>query len=367
MTAPGTFAARRIGAMPWLAVAGPRTACFQALGEHAAPFIRAIVEELPQLEALRRQIATPAGRTRFDDVVEATATRFPAQMDELAALAAGAGVDRRTVLLLNCRGDLGDQAAGGCSDVSVPGERWVLGHNEDGDERFAGGMCGVTLAVDGERPVFALWYPGMLASNAFALNAGLAWGIDHVPAVRSTMGPARHVVARALHQVSDLDAASRLLSSGPSAGCFAYNFAERATGRVATVEAGGGAGGRGTGHGASPMLWHTNHLRYGGTAEQTHGAARSVQGDAGATDAPGPSSCARGDVLSRIVTTRGPTEPLSADEVLGVLTTALPDGVRAEGTSVTLCTVVVDGAGDEVTFVPRGGEPACVAYCELLA
>ena len=346
---------RRIGALPWLSVSGTRRECFRALGEHAAVPIWSIMEGLTQLQALRRHVATPVGRARLDAVTQATAARFPVHMDEMAALAEGAGVDARTVLLLNMRGDFGDPRAGGCSDVAVPGDRWVLGHNEDGDPLFADCISGLTLAVDGERPVFALWYPGMLPANAFTLNRGLAWGVDHVPAAAATVGPARHVVARALQQVEDLDAAAELLAAEPSAGGFAYNFAERATGRIATIEAGGGATGRADAPRAGPMLWHTNHLRYSGA------------GGGGA----GPSSCARGEVLAR--TAAAAAEPLGAEEVLDLLTTPLPGGVHAEagagtgGATVTLCTVVIDGASDEATFVPMGGQPARVPVADLLA
>lgn len=351
MTGTATVTRRRLGAMRWLMVSGSRQACFRALGEQAAPTIRDVLDSLPQLHALRRHVATPVGRGRFDAVVEATAARFPIHMEEIAAMAGGAGVEVETLVLLNLRGDFGDPRAGGCSDIAVPGDAWVLGHNEDGDPCFTGEISGLTLAVDGERPVFALWYPGMLPANAFTLNSGLAWGIDHVPPAAASVGPARHVVARALQQAEDLDAAIELLRCAPSAGGFAYNFVERTTGRVLTVEAGGGAAGRAEARGGGAMLWHTNHLRYT-TASGTE---------------PGPSSCARGDVLARVTAEGAEERTLDAHRVLDVLTTPLPHGVRAEGQSVTLCTVVVDGASNGATFVPRAGEAVRVPIDELLA
>lgn len=341
---------RRLGTMPWLTVTGPRQACFHALGAHAAEVIGTVVATLPQLQALRRHVGARSGRSRFDAVVKATVARLPVQMEEMAALAAGAGVDVETVLLLNLRGDLGDPRAGGCSDIAVPGDRWVLGHNEDGDALFAAGISALTLQADADRPVFALWYPGMLPSNAFTLNDALAWGIDHVPAREVVVGPARHAVARALQQVETLDAAADFLDALPSAGGFAYNFAERATGRVATVEAGGGAGGLIEPPHDRTMLWHTNHLRRPGR-------------DGGAA---GPSSCARGEVLASVAEQTAGSR-LGRDRVLEVLTTPLPGGVRAVGPSMTLCTVVVDGAACELTLVPAGGVPARVSLDQLLA
>lgn len=345
-----TLTQARIGTLPWLTVAGPRQECFFELGRHAAVTISAVIDTLPQLAALRRHVATSAGRARFDAVAEATGNLFPRHMDEMAALAHGAAANVETVLLLNMRGDFEDPRANGCSDIAVPGDRWVLGHNEDGDPLFADSISGLTLKVDGEPPLFALWYPGMLPSNAFTVNRGLAWGIDHVPATATTAGPARHIVARALQHVEALDQAVDFLASTPSAGGFAYNLAERATGRVATVEAGGGAGADPQPPGRTPMLWHTNHLRYATAA----GAA------------PVSSSCARGEVLAGIAEREG-DRPLGPDRVLDVLTTPLPHGVRADGQSVTLCTVVVDGARDELTVAPRGGEAARVPIDELLA
>lgn len=371
--AGATLTEGRIGAMPWLRVAGERQACFHALGAHAAGTIRTVMASLPQLDTLRRQVHEPEGRSGFEAVVAATADRFPVQMEEMAALAAGAGVPVDTVLLLDMRGDLGDPWAEDCSDVTVPGEAWLLGHNEDGDALFAEGISGLSLLVDGDVPVFALWYPGMLPSNAFTLNEGLTWGIDHVPPEAAMVGPSRHVVARALQQITDLDEAVDFLASEPSAGGFAYNFAERSTGRVATVEAGGGAGvrvraigpddtagsasasspdgnTRAFAPGRPPVLWHTNHLR--------------LPSAGGAP--PRASSCARGDVLAA-ATTPAAAAPIDRARLLEILTTPLPTGVRSLGDSMTLCTVVVDGAANELVLVPPGGELAGVPLDELLA
>lgn len=346
---PATLEERRLGTLPWLTVTGPRRACFQALGRHVAHALRTVVETLPQLDALRRRRETAEGGARVAAVLRATAERFPAHVDEITAMADGAGVASETLLLLNLRGDVGAPRAGGCSDVVVPGARWVLGHNEDGHTSFAGLISGLTLHVDGERPVFALWYPGMLPSNAFTLNAGLAWGIDDVPAEEPVDAPGRHAVARALQQVERLDDAVAFLVSQPSAGAFAYNLIERATGRVASVEAGGGVYALARGPESTPILWHTNHLRFTETAR------------AGAR----PASCARGDVLRAMAASGG--EPSDAVAVLQILTTPLPRGVLAQGAARTLCTVVLDGSAGAMTLVAAGHPPTHVAMDDLLS
>lgn len=67
-----------------------------------------------------------------------------------------------------------------------------------------------------------------------------------------------------------------------------------------------------------------------------------------------------------------PEKPLDGDGLAQVLTTALPDGVRQEGTYETMCTVVADLTAGEVMFVPGrfasgAGEVARVKIDELLA
>lgn len=140
---------RSLGTMPWLVVSGPRTDCFHALGAHANDAIRAVVATLPELAAVRRVVATPEGLERRAAVLASSEARFAPQMAEVAAMAHGAGVDPETLLLLNLRGELAHEEIADCSDLLMGGERWILGHNEDGDPHFEGALCAVTLRADG--------------------------------------------------------------------------------------------------------------------------------------------------------------------------------------------------------------------------
>ena len=103
----GRVVERRLGTVPWLVVRGPTAEAFTSLGAHLATDIRAVVEGLPSLAALRRHVATEPGRHRFAAVRRATQSRFPGPWAELTALAAGAGVALDDLALLNFRGDLG--------------------------------------------------------------------------------------------------------------------------------------------------------------------------------------------------------------------------------------------------------------------
>jgi hypothetical protein len=55
---------RRLGTVPWLVVRGPAAEAFASLGAHLAAEIRAVVEGLPSLAALRRHVRQRAGQTQ---------------------------------------------------------------------------------------------------------------------------------------------------------------------------------------------------------------------------------------------------------------------------------------------------------------
>lgn len=353
-----SFVECRIGSMRWLTVRGEREWCFRTLGEKMAETVHAALGHLPEMQSLRGALSERRLRDRFDRMVEATADRYPDVLEEVGAMAAGAGVDVEQLVLMSVHGDLGDRPAGGCSDIAVAGEQAVLGHNEDGDVVFDGRLCLLSLHVDGDQPLCAVWYPGMLPANAFVMTAGLAWGIDHVPVAEPAVAPGRHFVARALQRVArDLDGAVAFLASEPSAGGFAYNFAELGTGRVATVETAAGASVASEvsagAHGGTPMLWHTNHLRH----------LHPGPGDAPASRA---RTCARGDVLSARFEEAGGS-PFGRDEVTEILTAPIPFGVRQDGSTMTLCTAVLDVAGRELEVIPAGDQPARARVDDLIA
>jgi Acyl-coenzyme A:6-aminopenicillanic acid acyl-transferase len=347
-----------VGGLRWLVVTGPRLDGFRALGEHARGEIRDVVEGMPERPALERFVATERGRAALDRVVAATAVAHPVEYAELEALAAGAGVGFDTMMLANVRGDLGGDEGTGCSDLGWRRTRSVMAHNEDGAPALQGRFMLVTLAVEGEAPVTAEWYAGFLPSNTFAVNGhGLAWGINHLQVSAPAAAAGRHFVARGLQRAHSLEAAIDFLATHPSAGGFAYNLGEVATGRVATVESAAGRVAVVEADPATqPMLWHTNHMRYldddqvalaDGVPSVVDEAARSL----GLPD----ESRARGCVIEAI---GQPLDEPSPDWFLDVLTTPAPRGVYRSATDgdplMTLCSAAVDLTGAEVTLQPRG-------------
>ncbi len=366
-----------VAGLRWVVVAGHRLAAFRALGELARDEIREVVESMPERRALERFVATSQGKALLDRVVAKTVRTQPAEYAELAAMAAGAGADFDTILLVNLRGDLGGHDGTGCSDLGWRRARSLVAHNEDGAPALQGRFMLLTLAIEGEAPVTTEWYAGFLPSNTLAVTwHGLVWGINHVQVSTPAAGAGRHFVARGLQQARSLDAAIDYLSTHVSAGGFTYNFGEAASGRVATVEA---AAGRVVVVEADPatrsLMWHTNHLRHL-DGESASPPGKTLAGEIGpsAADEAARSlglpdeSMARGRVLDALGV---PAAEPSPDWFLDILTSAAPDGVYRSAEHgdplMTLCSAATDLTAGEVTLQPRGSPRMRLPLADLAA
>lgn len=366
-----------VAGLRWVVVAGPRLAVFRALGELARDETHEVVESMPERRALERFVATSQGRAVLDRVVAETARAQPAEYAELAALAAGAGIDFDTILLANLRGDLGGDDGTGCSDLGWRRARSLVAHNEDGAPALQGRFMLLTLAVDGEAPVTTEWYAGFLPSNTLAVTGhGLVWGINHVQVSAPAAGAGRHFVARGLQQARSLDAAIGYLSAHVSAGGFTYTFGEAVTGRVATAEAAAGRVAVVEADPATrPLMWHTNHLRYlDGERASPPETSPAAEIDPGVADEAARSlglpdeSMARGCVLDAVTV---PAAEPSPDWFLDILTSAAPDGVYRSAEHgdplMTLCSAAADLTAGEVTLQPRGGPRVRLPLADLAA
>lgn len=369
---------RELGGLPWIRIEGPAADAFAALGEHARPGIGQVLGDWDGLATLRQHAAGP-GREWLAAAAAASQAHCPGPWSELAAMAAGAGAPLDDLLLLNCRGDMGDvppdgqpaNDGAGCSDLAWRRQRSFIAHNED-DAAFFGGRCALlTLALDGQPVVTAFWKPGFLPSNTIAVTqSGLVWSIDHLTVPVPAAGrPGRHFVARGLAAAaSTVGQALDYLRAHPTAGGFSYTIgdqsgrvviAESAAGQFAWREVGGdrldGAGKAGGADGADgaegALSWHTNHGRFVTGAEgRSPGTSRT-----------------RGEVLEKL------TEP--ADEPGAAWFTDIlagagpPVGVRAEPdpgtTTATLCTFVADLSGADLIIMVRGRQPITVPLPDL--
>lgn len=360
-----TLEQRRLGELDWIVVRGERGEVFEALGQHCAERIAAVVgtsELLPQLR-------TRAERSpHYAEVRERSRLDCAQQWAELQSLALGAGVDAEDLVLLNLRGDLGEDGTG-CTDVAFrSGSEVVIAHNEDGSADFDCVM--LTLVIDEDPAVSVFWYPGMLPANSFVItDTGLAWGCDAVQVDHPARAPGRHFIARAMQGASTIEELEEFLRSHRSAGGFAYAVGEWRGNRAAHLEAAAGqvsrvdlptdlpvdlptgsaaTGGRNSG---TPLLWHTNHLR------QLEGLDRA-----------GEESVTRGEVAADWEPT-GSAVGWCLDSLAARGTSeggVHRDAAPGAATSVTLGTLILECESGQLTIAPRGRPVVTRSVPELL-
>jgi Acyl-coenzyme A:6-aminopenicillanic acid acyl-transferase len=356
---PAALTEQRLGDLRWLVLSGPAEEAFTSLGAYTRAEIGDVLENCPQVAQLRRHVASPPGSQLLAAVRHTSAARFPQAWAELAAMAGGAGVDVDDLALLNFRGDLGTvgpataEDGGACSDLAWRRGRSFIAHNEDQPQFFDGRCVLLTLALEGQQPVWTFWIPGFVPGNTFtATGSGLVWSIDHLPVGSPGPGAGRHLVARGLQRAAgSVDQAIKYLRSRPSAGGFAYTIGNRA-GRVVSVEAAAGQHAWREAGTDGALMWHTNHGRY----------------VAGADPGPLGTSVPRGQVLAGLEEPAG--EPDASWFVSVLAGATLPLGVRAEpsaaSSAVTVCTFVASLTDGEVTVLSRGSAAVTVPLTDLV-
>ncbi|TIU28374.1 MAG: peptidase C45, partial [Mesorhizobium sp.] len=128
-------------------------------------------------------------------------------------------------------------APDGCTTVQLPGSPHVIGHNEDGDPDFAGHCALAHVASAGGTPFTAFVYPGSVPGHTFAATSkGLVQTVNNIRPLAGGAGAPRMVLARAILDTSDLDAAVALLRSAPRAGAFHLTLAQAGDERLLSVE-----------------------------------------------------------------------------------------------------------------------------------
>ncbi|MET3811520.1 C45 family peptidase [Arthrobacter sp. UYEF3] len=358
---------KSIAGLRWLVIKGERTAVFRQLGRHAAEDVHAVQRSLPEREGLQQWAASAVGRQRLEALVAATAEHHTRELSELEAMAQGAAIDYEELLLANFRGDIGTHDGTGCTDLAWRRDHSFIAHNEDGAPALNGRLMFVTLLIDGDVPVTAQWYPGFVPANAFSANAhGLVWGINHVQVVNPANATGRHFVARALQHRTSVADAIAYLKGHPTAGGFAYSMGDRATGRIAVVEAAAGRTSVVEPGTDAPLQWHTNHLR--NLPREIDGGSATAAGSATQQLGLYSESVDRGRVLDQLPLPE--TEP-ELDWFVNMLTAkCLPDGVfrtaSAPDPLMTLCTVAVDLSDGSAMLRGADGETEAIKLEQLV-
>jgi hypothetical protein len=214
-----------------------------ALGREGGDAFRQIVRNLGRYRALLPHL----GGDRIAEIEARSRRAFPALMQEIDGMAAGADVSFGEIFLWNCRGDLPGTSAisgsQGCTDVIVPaapekGLPAVIAHNEDDAPDLEQVCFLATVEPPGEPGFTSFCSPGLLPGHTFAVNrAGVVQTINHIRPRDQKAGIARHIVARAVLGCGSLAQARRILEKTDRASGFHHNLGEAGSMDVWSVEA----------------------------------------------------------------------------------------------------------------------------------
>lgn len=219
--------------LSFIDVAGSPHEVGAALGR----FGRAALHDHFRTSAAWRELTARRADPRIGMMATIVRERFPRYWAELQGLAAGLELGFDDVFLWNCRGDIWAMAPDGCTTVQLPGSPHVIGHNEDGDPDFAGHCALAHVASAGGTPFTAFVYPGSVPGHTFAATSkGLVQTVNNIRPLAGGAGAPRMVLARAILDTSDLDAAVALLRSAPRAGAFHLTLAQSGDERLLSVE-----------------------------------------------------------------------------------------------------------------------------------
>lgn len=249
------------------------------------------------------------GSDRVAAMAKLVRERFPRIWSELEGLAAGLRLPFDEVFLWNCRGDVWAFAPDGCTTVLLPGDAVRrIAHNEDGDPGFAGDCAVVEYAVDGQPRLASFVYPGSIPGHTFAVTSnGLAVTVNNIRVRQATVGVPRMVLARAVLDAADAQAAVALLRDHPRAGGF--HLAIGCTGEAQLLSVEYGAFACSSQAVAQPMV-HANHAVHA----QTRNFPQLITGSSGFRQIRGESLLAQGrqavDPLAILSDTGHPTYPI---------------------------------------------------------
>jgi hypothetical protein len=254
--------------MERLVIRGDAYAIGHALGRHTAHTIRETV--LTQEEFCALQVHW-RNSTYLGELEAAARWNFPRYVRELEGIADGAEISFSTLFLWNCRGDLQfpahvdprtvAAATHGCTTVFLPAEGnepAIIGHNEDGADEFHGRCLWISVMPEKGLAFESFVYPGMLAGNAFGVNAaGVVQTINNLRVFDLKPGIPRHFIARAVFDCGNLTAALAQLQRNDRASGFHHGLGQVGEHALLAVEA--PAGGCDVQQIQQPFA-HTNHL-----------------------------------------------------------------------------------------------------------
>lgn len=162
----------------------------------------------------------------------------PRYWQEIEGLAAGLELPFADTFAWNCRGDVWAMAPDGCTTVQLPYTPYpAFAHNEDGDPAFAGQCALAEISVDGGTAFTSFVYPGSLPGHTIAVTAsGLAMTVNNLRTQHVGVGLPRMLIARAMLDMPNIEAAIDHIRTAPRSGGFHFTFGRAGHHTLVSVE-----------------------------------------------------------------------------------------------------------------------------------
>ncbi len=220
--------------IPTFSISGSAFDIGYQIGQHSVPIMKSYMIQSPTWQELIKWQKS----SRLTEMQSIVQQKLPVFYREIEGIAAGVGLDVKEIFLWNCRGDLLEDLAEGCTTIAVPGLNSILiGHNEDGDPLFRNHVFIADITPEKGTGFTSFVYPCSIPGHTFALtHSGLIQTVNNLRPKFKGSGLPRQFLARAILDAKDLDDAVDMFNRFDRSGGFHYLLAQAGDDRIFSIE-----------------------------------------------------------------------------------------------------------------------------------
>jgi len=266
------FTAATSGSFDHFEVRGTYKEIGYEIGKRFQPNIRQVVERRAGWHSgLLKTLSSGKGKPFSDELIKLTKKHFPHVLEEIRAMADGAGVAFNHLWAMCIKSELGalGKEPPGCSSIFIhDGDNMWLFHNEDGHSAYRDLMFTLKVTPPSGTSFISMVYPGIITGNGPSINdRGVVQMTNYIGSTRAEAGIPRYVIGRAILEARSTKEAIEIATIEPRAYPYHHHiasilekkyFAVETTPGISQVEEPGG------------FLCHTNHLVFDKTRGYEH-------------------------------------------------------------------------------------------------
>jgi len=220
---------------------------------------------------LMAALESKKGKLFSDKLLELSRKHFPHIVDEITAMADGAGLSFNALWCMSIKSELGalDKDDLGCSSIFYKDENSMrLFHNEDGSTDYDGLMFVVQVTPPSGVSFVSLVYPGIITGNGPSLNdSGVVQTTNYIGSTKSEIGIPRYIIGRAILEAKTVEEAVQIVSVTPRAYPYHHHIGSMSDKKYYSVET---IPGISQSEQPQDLYFHTNHLIFEKTCKYEH-------------------------------------------------------------------------------------------------